>query len=485
MSLISDISTGESLVRDLNEVEKEEEKKYLESLEEDDGSGRPRYRFQTRERKRIPVRLSEKELESLRQEMSEVVVHDFGDMYHLNDEERKEENRMYEIYMSIQNVKTKYKKLDEFVRASRKIMIAIKEIAEHNMVYDPKEFVDKVLKGEIIITGINFPRYSAPKKKRREVNWALVSQMIENPEMDESVLMQTGKGDIDQYDTVYDPEESMETMFGYSYEDLLNINHGGNELIEDFDDVPQDVNAAIPRRIREVAEDFAMGEGRKASNRIRDMFLDLRKEAMFRNYDRDMSRNVANSNAEDIAIIRAEDEERNYFRNKKEIVPTFHGNVLKSGDVDKFEYEVDEYLDEHTTVTNYRGTTMTVKEMEQEKLKEYLEECGLDVRKFYQLGKREEEAKKRVKAENKRLKKIKDRMLNNDSKRKKKVEQVGFSVRRVDDESDEDRVNHKKKKKNKKGHKQGKRLGRMLDEAYGKMDDYEEYRRAMMDDYDD
>ena len=76
-------------------------------------------------------------------------------------------------------------------------------------------------------------------------------------------------------------------------------------------------------------------------------------------------------------------------------------------------------------------------------------------------------------------------MLNNDSKRKKKVEQVGFSVRRVDDESDEDRVNHKKKKKNKKGHKQGKRLGRMLDEAYGKMDDYEEYRRAMMDDYDD
>ena len=69
MSLISDISTGESLVRDLNEVEKEEEKKYLESLEEDDGSGRPRYRFQTRERKRIPVRLSEKELESLRQEM--------------------------------------------------------------------------------------------------------------------------------------------------------------------------------------------------------------------------------------------------------------------------------------------------------------------------------------------------------------------------------------------------------------------------------
>ena len=147
--------------------------------------------------------------------------------------------------------------------------------------------------------------------------------------MDESVLMQTGKGDIDQYDTVYDPEESMETMFGYSYEDLLNINHGGNELIEDFDDVPQDVNAAIPRRIREVAEDFAMGEGRKASNRIRDMFLDLRKEAMFRNYDRDMSRNVANSNAEDIAIIRAEDEERNYFRKKKEMVPTFHGNVVE------------------------------------------------------------------------------------------------------------------------------------------------------------
>lgn len=478
MALIRDASTGKALDKNpYEEKRKEEKRKEKELLEQ---GFDPKVPYKPRAVKRIPVKLNDDELKHLNEIYGEVAVLDFGDMYHLTDEERKEKNDMYDLFKTIRNVKTKYKRLDEYVINYRKILHVVKEIAKTNGIYSPEKFLKKVLEGEIILYGIQFPKYNVSRKKRREVNWSVVTEYIMNDKLDPKDLLIERRGGIDEYDVVENPAQMMKTYFGKSYEEFVNGVETGNHYV-DTDDLEsyRGENIAVPIPLREISEDFKYDKG--AAMTIRDAVLEMRRASKYSNpYDSDYSGSVFDQIDSDIQYIQEMDEERNYFKKKKKDVPEFHGSLLTSKDVDKYSYDVDEYVNSHTKV-NIEGSVMTIQEYNEEELRRELEENGWNIRKFYGIGDDEKRMKRNVARENKRLKKIKDRMIEASKRREKKVKTVGFSVKKVD--KDGNKVNGKKKKKSKvskKGKKDLKSTAFNFD-----AEDFDAYAKSMgMDTYD-
>ena len=92
-------------------------------------------KFEFKRHKRL---LTEKEKEELRKEYDIVVVNDYGDEYHMSDEDRKRKFKYYEAFSKIRKCKRKFHKLDDFVRVYRLCMDCLEVVAEGNGVYDRK-----------------------------------------------------------------------------------------------------------------------------------------------------------------------------------------------------------------------------------------------------------------------------------------------------------------------------------------------------------
>ena len=477
MSLFRDCSTGKALDKDLYEEQKKEEKKKLKQME--DAGYDPNSPYTPRKREIIDIHLTDKEMAHLEDIYSRSIVHDFDDLYHLTDEERHQENELYDLFRSIQNVKTKYKRIDEYVINYRKVLKVVKEIAKTNGVYDPEEFEKKVLKGEIMLYGIQFPKYNVPKRKRKQVNWEQVAEYIANEKLDPKELLVEKRTGSNEYDVIENPNIAMKTYFGTSYEEFMKRGDFRNEAVDITDtESIRGKNIATPITLREIANDTKFNKD--LGSFIRNSILDMDKSMRMRNYWNDEdSRDVFSDIDDDVRRIREMDEEREYFGKKKSSIPEFTGSFLSDKDSDKYAYEVDEYLRTHSKVRNFNGQIMTVQESEEEALRENLEEEGWNIRKFYGMDENEKAAKREAARENKRLKKIKERMIEQNRRKKQKVETVGFRVKKVDD--DENGVNTKKKKRSKKYKKADKkaRQAELFNDAY---DDFETYAQSMLDD---
>ena len=101
MSLITDTSTGKSLM--INEQDaREREKTRRRLIDSDDLTEDEKRRlaasYRPKQRERIAVKIPDTEVEYLRKLYSTVVVHDFGDIYHMTNEERKDANQLHDLF---------------------------------------------------------------------------------------------------------------------------------------------------------------------------------------------------------------------------------------------------------------------------------------------------------------------------------------------------------------------------------------------------
>ena len=122
------------------------------------------------------VYIPEKRIEQFKADYDCVVVMDFGDEYHLSEEEREEKNRFYKAFRKFSKYKHKYRKLDEYVEAMREALKCLDFVAENNGVYSPEEFKKLFFRDKIYINGLVFPKYSGKNKKN--ISWDYVTEFI-------------------------------------------------------------------------------------------------------------------------------------------------------------------------------------------------------------------------------------------------------------------------------------------------------------------
>ena len=101
------------------------------------------------------VYLSERTQKKLLAEYDSVVVNDYGDDYHIPEDELKARNKYYEAFAKLSKMKRKYKRLDEFVIAMRQSLYCLDMVAKDNFLYDPEEFKKKWLDGKIEVFGLH------------------------------------------------------------------------------------------------------------------------------------------------------------------------------------------------------------------------------------------------------------------------------------------------------------------------------------------
>lgn len=477
-AVISETSTGRSLL--LGEEDARKKERII--MEEGDEPEFDPSKYRPRHHERAGIRINDRELENLKKLYSHVVVHDFGDMYHLTDEERQQVNDSYKLFTVIRQVRTKYRKLNEFVKAYRKVLYVVKEIAKTNGAMDPDVFVEKVISGKIRIYGVRFPRLIMPKRQRRELNWDTISEYILNEELDPLELVRPANPKQDWTTVPEDPEKEMQHYFGMSYQKYVkDIQYDTSKIIdpEDFEAVSGE-NVMVPMSRLELLK--LIRNNKEFGSKLKETVLKFRKfsemERRLRGDD-SYSSTVFDVTYDDINTIRDMDEERNLLKRVKKPTYEFNGHFLDGNAVDRFLFEADERLDNKTKVRLPASSqTMTVAEFKEELLREELEKLGYNIRKLYGIEEEEKAVKKKVEKEAKRLKRIKKMLTESDKRQHKKTKLVGFNVKRI-----EECVNSDKKKKSKKQKKKDKKHKKEIDQItlmQSAFEDFKEYEESML-----
>ena len=377
-----------------------------------------------------PVRarkvISEKEREELRKIYEEVVVHDFGDEYHMSEEERKEMSVMYDAFANIMRRKRKYRKLDEFIEVTRMCLDALIVVAENTGVVDKEEFIQKVLRGKISVYGLYFPKYIGKDKKR--INWDFVSEYIANRELDPKSLVE----DEDRDDAVEIDEEEL-----FTDEELTKI----MEIPEEEVLYTQKTNFMGPNEIEISTEK----ESKRFFKSAPEMMLSIKDLVKMNRKKKSMqdrlNMHIFDMTEDDFEMIRDMDSKRGLVRYSE--MPIFSGDINNREDYKKYMLALEEY-ERNCIRDNYRGKMRTISEIEEIKLKEELEQEGFNIRKFYKEKEKEKKLKKAYEKDKKREDELKKRLLQIQKRQNKRTgDDVEF------DAKEKKKKGKKKKKKNK------------------------------------
>lgn len=381
------------------EKTEEEEKVYGRKLSEEDDLERKVERsslyYTDKE-----VFISEKRAEEIKKRYQTVVVQEFGDSYHLTEEERKQEERYYEAKLIAENVLHKIKRLDKYVTAMRAVLKAAQFIANDNGVYPPAEFMNKWLNGKIIIDGLEIPKYTGKDKKR--INWNYITEFILSDKdvnelrkrdvepMDDSEIEDATKrlfapGELEEWTRPLTPEEESARRKAYI--------------------VGKCVTPLTKKERRQLMKDnpsliLEMKEIRKKEKSLQLMNGQYRVEM----------------NKDDFTYIDRYDRERGFEKEKEP--PIFNGSFGNKKDMRKYEYDVRQYEKYHT-YEMYDGTLMTKAEIQELELKESLAEEGWNIRKLF-VREKEEKVRKLVKVGRKNEKKLKKALMKSNARNKKR-----------------------------------------------------------------
>lgn len=373
-------------------------------------------------------KVSPEVFESMKSTYDEVVVNDYGDDYHMSEEDRKRRFKYYEVFSKVIRCKRKYRKLDEFVKVYRLCLDCLNIVAKDNGIYSEEKFVKLVLRNQIEVFGLHFPKYVG--KDRKDINWSYISNFILDRDLDPNELKPKNKQADDDEDEIdnemlFTDEEiaAFEKSFDEEaeYEGETRFHDEEDEDIEglafvfDKDDQKKFIKE-FPEVMKTVQE--AIKEDHKSrlmSNRLNRMIYEIDED--------------------DYEAIRRMDSERGFESSSD--MPVFHGDLMNRDDYKKFLMELDRY-ERNEIKENYHGKMRTKAEIQEIELKEALEEAGWNLRVLWNNKDKEKKLKKAYKKDKQREKDLKRRLIEIENRQKKRSKKADL------------KVNSKKKKKKKK-----------------------------------
>ena len=359
------------------------------------------------------------------------IVHDFGDEYHLTDEEREAQNNYYKLFARLNKCKRKYRKINEYVDCARISLQCLQSVADNNTVYTADEFMTMVLKEKIIVTGWFYPKYNG--RDRKQLSWEYISEFILSDRPSEELLKQKS------YETEFLTEEELEeeAKILFDEEEYKKIFEEPDPEkvfreevhVIDLDEEELDENSSIAV----YADRDETKELLKAAPELLILAKEIRREMKS---TEQLSRYVSDIRMEDIEAIEEYDNRRNIVSDSD--IPVFTGDITSSKDYHKYLRALQMYEDTQIK-ENYAGKMRTKEEIKELQLKEALDSAGWNIRVLYDNQLREKKLKKAMKADKKREKKLKEQLtkVQNRSKRR-----MGIDI-------DDDGSSKKKKKKKK------------------------------------
>lgn len=390
--------------------------------------------FSKRERPpRKPRVVSEEKFNEMAKKYEEVCIHDYGDEYHMSEEERAQKNRYYEVFSKVIRCKKKYRKIDEFVRTYRLCLDCLREVAENNGVYDPDKFIKLVLKGEIEVFGLTFPKYIGKDKK--SINWNYISKFILG---DEDPRALTFNKDA-EYGSMTD-DEAFEMLF--SEDEQRHLIKSMQEFVANRDDSITPYYGEDDEHGK-VHESLAVSASKKETkNFVNDSPEVVR---VIRESEKARRKAMASSHrlhqysfemtADDYSEIEAMDKARGLISESD--VPEFKGDIMNTRDYRRYLYRLHQYEMENIK-ENYNGKMRTLEDIQEMELKDALEKAGWNLRALYKQKDKEKKLKKAYKEDKKREEELKQKLLALQKRQEKRGKKSGIEM------------NSKKKKKKKK-----------------------------------
>lgn len=344
--------------------------------------------------------LTEKEKEELREAYSYVVVNDYGDEYHMSDEDRKRKFKYYEAFSKIRRCKRKFHKLDDFVKVYRLCLDCLSVVAEGNGVYDPDKFSKMVIRGQIEVFGLHFPKYIG--KDRKDINWEYVSEFIMDRSKDPSELSKSYETELSK---MPDDELRKQLLSDEEFEKIMNA----------VGSKPGEINLNPDEEYIEKYGIVQMASKKEFKNllEISPYILKSIKEAAKEQRRRERDRGRLNSfvyemRNEDFDYIAGIDRQRGY--QSMSDMPIFKGDIMNRDDYMLYLKALDDY--ENTQIkVNYHGKMRTQAEIDELELKDALESAGWNVRNLYKGKDEEKKLKKAYKRDKKREEELKKRLL--------------------------------------------------------------------------
>ena len=379
--------------------------------------------------------LSPKRLAEIEADYDEgVVVHDFGDDYHLSDKEREEQNIFYKQFRKLVKCKRKYRKLDEYVECARISLACLNAVAEKNTVYDPEKFKVLVLKGKIVIEGWMYPKYTG--RDRKKLNWDYITEFI----LSDKDPYELVKPRETEFYTEDDLEELSETLFDEGELDkILTVDEDKffSEVSKSFD--PEEDKISDDSTIALVNTDKENKRLLKFAPELLDVAKDIRRELKSSSQ---LNRYISDIHLDDLQRI-SEYDAKMSFASKSDI-PEFTGDILNNDDYERYMHQLDEY--ERTQIKhNYCGKMRTEEEIQEIQLKEALESAGWNIRVLYDNEEKRRKLERARKADKKREEKLRKQLTavqNRSKRRMSDYDNGGFCKKKK---------KHSKGKKKKKG----------------------------------
>lgn len=378
--------------------------------------------------KKYELHLKPKRIEEFKELYSCSIVHDFGngDLYHKSEEERKKENKFYEVFKKFSRYKHKYRKLPEFITAYREGLKCLYAVAEKNGIYDPDEFIELYFKGKIYIDGLILPVFKG--KERKTIDHDYLVDFILSDEDPRNILPK------EEPNTIYD-EEDLETarkrLFSDERWEYLTNEGGVNDIVRTYDldeeHIGNNDNIVLQAGKKDEKKMFKKSSVVYTLKKFKRRAKDIEAQARY----------IYDFNESDMDMISRYDKKNGYTSNAK--IPKFKGDLMNDDDYNRYMDELQEYEDTQFK-ENYNGTLISKEEAELLELKTHLEANGWNVRNMF--GNKEKERKlKKLEAMEKSKEKELRRKLTDIEKRRKR--RLGIA----DDENYDDSLKSKKKRR--------------------------------------
>lgn len=344
-----------------------------------------------------PVYIPKHLEEELLNDFKTFIVRDFGDDYHLSEDERSESNKFYKSFKKILMQKHTYRDLPRYIKAVRDTLECLDFIAENNGVYDPEKFKILFFKGKIKINGLSIPKFSGKESK------------IVSPEyLLEFILSDRDPSEINprRVDPIFTDEETEEMAHTLFDEDELKEIEKSSHKETDMETVmtftngdkedESNLSIVVPlskKKTREMIKSqpeslYNIKEMRKAARSLENL-----------------SSFVHDLRNDDMEQISKYDKIHGYKSMAE--VPQFEGDLMDKKAYRKYMTRLFEYADTQIKV-NYNGRMKTQEQIDEIELKQVLEANGWNIRNLYENKSREkkmEQARKEDKKREKRLKK--------------------------------------------------------------------------------
>lgn len=403
-------------------------------------------------RDKLP-RLKKEREDMMKDEFRTVVVHEFGDEYHLSEEERKKKYKYYEAFKTFSKYKHKFRKFPEYIKAMREALKCLDLVAKDNFVYSPDEFKKLFFRGKIWISGLILPEFKGAG--RRSVDTEYLTEYILSDAPAEDFL----KEEEHEIYTKEELEDAYEVLFSEEDKRVIDraINSDKDEeteiyapvsLYEDDENIPS--NMCLPLTKKEIKKSIKV-------------LPDLGN--LYKRIEKKRKKGSLGMGGLISDMLSADIEEFELYGNNQTIqlspMPLFKGDMMNDTDYYKYLAKLEDW--ESTQIkTTYNGKLKTKEEIDAIELRKALENHNWDIRNLF--GNKERM---------KKLEKIRKEQLQKEKLLKKKLISVqnANKRRKLGEDFDDEELSKEEKKLSKKTKKLKKKakktLGKLNKETKG------------------